>query len=135
WIGPKGDYFKALLKYYENTNSKHIGYFFSQNPGVKVELPAQDWIDLLFAKSSKLERPQEIDIELDLGADLFDESSDQISSMFKNIKTLEARISFLLKHNEKDEARNLYKELLELDPNNVKFQDSFKAKESIDQNS
>lgn len=129
WNGPKGDYFKALLKYYENTDSKHIGYFFSQNPGVKVELPAQDWIDSLFLKSSKLERPQEIDIELDLGADLFEESGELSSSMFKNIKTLEARISFLLKHNEKDEARNLYKELLKLDPNNTKFQDSFEAKD------
>src|SRR5690606_31342384 len=43
----------------------------------------------------------------------------------KQIKVLETRINFLLKHGGKDEARKLHGELLVLDPSNTRFKNDF----------
>src|SRR5690606_1201873 len=45
------------------------------------------------------------------------------SEALKRIKVLENRISFVLKHGTKEEARKLNQELLQLDPSNRKFEE------------
>lgn len=130
--GPRSELLVALLKYYIHGNSQHIGYFFSQNSGVKVELPSEQWIDKLFQKVASIPKPEEIDVELDLGEDLFAIKEDA-NSAFKQIKSLENRISFLIKHGSKDEAKKLIPELIKLDPSNKKFNKVLELKEETKQ--
>tara|TARA_R110000868_G_scaffold97619_15_gene268651 strand:+ start:930 stop:2468 length:1539 start_codon:yes stop_codon:yes gene_type:complete len=108
-----------IINYYLKTNSRHIGYFLKENSGLKVELPEEQWINEAFKKSLSVEQPTEIDVEIDLGEDLFGEQ--ETKSVFEQIKTLENRISFLLNQNKADDAKRLIKELLRLDPSNKKF--------------
>lgn len=123
--GPRAELLLAMLKYYQYSSSQHVGYFFSQNSGVKVELPSESWIDKIFQSVAKIEKPEEIEVELDLGEDLFALKDNDGNATFKQIKSLENRIAFLLKHGGRDEAKKLLNELLELDPNNKKFEKDF----------
>src|SRR5690606_5718949 len=128
--GPRPGLLQALLKYYIQSKSHHIGYFYSQNSGVKIELPAEPWIDKVFQKVASIEKPEEIEVELDLGEDLFASKSDSDSG-FKQIKTLENRITFLLKNGAIDEAKKLCATLLELDPSNKKFENILSSNENV----
>lgn len=121
--GPQSNLLLALLKYYVQTKSQHIGYFFNQNPGVKVELPSEKWIDKVLLEVARLEKPEEIEVELDLGEDLF-LMRENASSTFRQIKSLESKIKFLLKHGDHDQAQKFIQELLRLDPSNKKFNTS-----------
>lgn len=127
-LGESHSLLEVLIKYYLRSDSKHIGYFFKENSGLKVELSDAKWIEDAFKRSLSVEAPPEFDVELDLGEDLFSDNSRDEHSLFKDIKAIENRISFLLNHNKKDEAKRLNKELLILDPSNIKFQSKFKEK-------
>ncbi|MBH47626.1 MAG: hypothetical protein CME71_05600 [Halobacteriovorax sp.] len=120
---------QEVVKYFIRTDSTHIGYFLKENSGLKVELPEIAWIDSAFKRSLSVEPPEEIDVEIDLGEDLFAEEE---RSLFEQIKTLENRISFLLNQNKKDDAKRLEKELRRLDPSNQKFENVFGNKPSLE---
>lgn len=114
-----------LLSYFEKTKSQHIGYFFKENSGVRVELEEKEWIKESFKKAILVDKPNEIDVELDLAEDLFSDEQGKEETIFNKIKTTENRIKFLLKNSKNDDAKKLYKTLLELDPSNKTFIDQF----------
>ncbi|PIR28908.1 MAG: hypothetical protein COV38_13735 [Bdellovibrionales bacterium CG11_big_fil_rev_8_21_14_0_20_38_13] len=114
-----------LLSYFEKTKSQHIGYFFKENSGVRVELEEKEWIKESFKKAILVDKPSEIDVELDLAEDLFSDEQGKEETIFNKIKTTENRIKFLLKNSRNDDAKKLYKTLLELDPSNKTFIDQF----------
>tara|TARA_R110000868_G_scaffold55424_8_gene172378 strand:+ start:40627 stop:42162 length:1536 start_codon:yes stop_codon:yes gene_type:complete len=120
--GTNQELMQEIVRYFVKTDSIHIGYFLKENSGLKVELPELQWIESAFKRSLSVEAPEEIDVEIDLGEDLFAEEE---RSLFEQIKTLENRISFLLNQNKKDDARRLEKELRKLDPSNQKFEKIF----------
>ncbi len=116
-----------LLKYFDKTNSKHIGYLFKENSGLRVELDDNDWIKDTFKKAILVDKPEEIDVELDLAEDLFGDESGKEETIFSKIKTTENRIKFLLKNEKFDDAKKLYKSLKDLDPSNSSFNDEFES--------
>ena len=126
---PSSKILEAVLKYYVQTKSKHIGYFFKENSGVKVEMSSEKWVEAAFRKCLKISKPEEIDIELDTGADLFEVREGTEDHSFKKIRLIENRISFLLKNKQKEEAKKFYVELKALDPSNEKFEKEFSAHE------
>ena len=120
---------EQLLKYFEKTGSQHIGHFFKENSGLKVELEDKEWITEAFKKAIVLDKPKEIDVELDLAEDLFSESGSKEEMVFNKIKSIENRITFLLNNSKLDDAKRLNDELMAIDPANTTFKDRFREKD------
>lgn len=116
-----------MLQYFDKTGSSHVGFFFKENSGLRVELEEKEWIKEAFKKAILIDKPQEIDVELDLAEDLFSDDSGKEETIFSKIKTIENRIKFLLKNSKFDDAKRLYKSLKEIDPNNTSFTEEFES--------